>query len=878
MFEVRSWTFRVLCNWALALTLALVAGAAQADWPTARGNPRRAGTVDDRPGPKDPKVLWVHKAQANTVASLVPEGDRLYAATLGAFNTGVLHVFATQPDAASRIVWSKTTPFVRRPLVCAPAIVRGLVVFGDGMHQTDDSILYCVRADTGRPVWQLPVPGRLVHLEGGPTIDKDRVYIGGGDAGVLCVSLTRALLDGKEKSLEEVQSIMDKAWADLVTRYEESKKKDPDFAEPPGDDALPKVQPVVFWQQGKGVWHIDAPVAVVSDSVLAGSAYLDDEKIGKRALLCLKAEDGKTLWEVPLALNPWAGPTVAGTVALVGCSSIRFDVSKIRSAKGEVVAVNTARGKIRWRKDVPGAILSAIAVKEDLAVFTSTDGKIRACNVTTGKEAWVYDAGSPFFAGPAIAGGTVYAADLNAALHAVDLARGVRQWVLDLPDDPAVLTPGMVYGSPVVHGGQVYLATCNLEGKSAGQPGAVVCVGQSPVARQAGVGAAVAVDREKRTLSIPCRIAPRKLPGFKDTYPLEVVATFPMAQKAHETILTFEAKPSEIHRRLEELGLKPGRPAKIEGEGDPSGPEVRPYLELPDPDGRLRLIPIEEAMVDSRTGKCLPPLTWHFTGSMVKEASLFRRQAVYGADQTGTLMTIFPVSDETVFQSHLSMSERKFLRLETNRSVLPPEGTAVRLIIALDAEKIEAALFASRSAGWFAERRVAPPPFTWITAPASPAAADFPPLLGESCFPRAALEQSPRLLAHESLHPVRLRPLADTLALTVDRDPAPPARPRLPVGSPAYARAPQDAALPSASLVPEPLMPAFARDVMSEISRQTLRGAIPDFQNKPAPFVLLNVPEPLETVKAAQLSRIPPEDAPPPCRQPVPARPGFAVK
>ena len=36
--------------------------------------------------------------------------------------------------------------------------------------------------------------------------------------------------------------------------------------------------------------------------------------------------------------------------------------------------------------------------------------------------------------------------------------------------------------------------------------------------------AAVTVDKQARTVSIPCRIAPRKLEKYPDIYPIEVIA------------------------------------------------------------------------------------------------------------------------------------------------------------------------------------------------------------------------------------------------------------------------------------------------------------------------------------------------------------------
>ena len=97
--------------------------------------------------------------------------------------------------------------------------------------------------------------------------------------------------------------------------------------------------------------------------------------------------------------------------------------------------------------------------------------------------------------------------------------------------------------------------------------------------------------------------------------------------------------------------------------------------------GKPRLIPLEKLIVDARTGKTLPPLTWRFTGSVLRQPDPGREERVYGADLSGTLISLLPVTDETVCQAGISMQDGKLLRLETNKNLLPPEGAEVRLII-----------------------------------------------------------------------------------------------------------------------------------------------------------------------------------------------------
>ena len=448
--------------------------ALAADYPTNRGSALRTGHSDNQPGPTSPKILWTHESTEHFIASPVPSDNSILISGLGAFNTAALYSLATEPNPTQRILWKKTAPYLRQPMVCAPAVVAGQIIFGDGMHQTDGATLHCLHASTGRPLWQFPVPGTLVHLEGSPTVADGRVYIGAGNAGILCLDPARLTLDGKETSPDHAQALIDARWKELLAKYEDEKKKDPDFAIPPSEDALPKPRPNKIWQVGQDKLHVDSAIAVVANRVLVASAYLDLEKIGDRALYCLDAADGSTLWRTPLPFNPWAGPTVANDTVILGCSSIRFDPKDIPNAKGQVLAADLNTGSLRWTKDLPAGVISPIAVAGNLAIFTATDGKVRALNLTDGQEKWARDAKAPFFAGPAVDAQTVYVADLKGAVHALSLNDGRKLWTLDLAADP-VKAPGMVYGSPLLHKGRLYLATCNLE--TAQQKTVVVCIG-----------------------------------------------------------------------------------------------------------------------------------------------------------------------------------------------------------------------------------------------------------------------------------------------------------------------------------------------------------------------------------------------------------------
>jgi hypothetical protein len=210
--------------------------------------------------------------------------------------------------------------------------------------------------------------------------------------------------------------------------------------------------------------------------------------------------------------------------------------------------------------------------------------------------------------------------------------------------------------------------------------------GLSTASAQTGdkaAGPGFTVDKEKRLVRIDAKIAPRKLEYLKGAaYPIEVIACWPhpRGKKAHETVVTVEALPSAVHQALVQFGLKPGTPVMGQSKQPPQGPECKLYLEIPE-GGTTRRVSMDKTLMDDRTGKPFPKsVTWRFTGSVLSDDPATGKK-VYGADMTGTLITIFPVTNQAVFQTNLTMEYEHLMHLETNRKLLPKEGTPVKLVI-----------------------------------------------------------------------------------------------------------------------------------------------------------------------------------------------------
>jgi hypothetical protein len=206
----------------------------------------------------------------------------------------------------------------------------------------------------------------------------------------------------------------------------------------------------------------------------------------------------------------------------------------------------------------------------------------------------------------------------------------------------------------------------------------------------------VTVDADRRAVIIDAKVAPRKLPNLDKVYPIELVAGWgaPKGKKAHEIVVAVEANPSEVHKGLEKLGLKPGKPAKggPPKDGDPfpkaDGQVVNVYFEVLDGAGGVKKVALEKVLIDPATKKPPPKMTFVFTGSVLTAPDPNKPDdKKYGADLTGSLICLFPVTDEVVLQTMWTMKEEKYLKFDVNPAALPKEGSAVKLVIEVPAKK-----------------------------------------------------------------------------------------------------------------------------------------------------------------------------------------------
>jgi hypothetical protein len=207
----------------------------------------------------------------------------------------------------------------------------------------------------------------------------------------------------------------------------------------------------------------------------------------------------------------------------------------------------------------------------------------------------------------------------------------------------------------------------------------------------------VTVDLEKKAVIVDAKVAPRKLPHLDQSYPIEVIACWGYVKdakpgdkngkKSHETVVTIDVMPSDVAQAMAMLGLKPGKPAVGETE-KAEGPLVTIAIDVPQEGGGFLRLPLEKILVDPKTNKPMPKgVKFLFTGSASSKAEPGKDAKPFGADNTGSLIMLFPVDAETVFQSTLTMKEEKYLKLDVKKDALPKEGSPVKLVIEVAAAK-----------------------------------------------------------------------------------------------------------------------------------------------------------------------------------------------
>ncbi|MBV8257755.1 MAG: PQQ-binding-like beta-propeller repeat protein [Actinobacteria bacterium] len=183
--------------------------------------------------------------------------------------------------------------------------------------------------------------------------------------------------------------------------------------------------------------------------------YLSD---ANGTLMALSARTGARAWVVHenrcVAASPAVNTEGRGTVfeAFLDRRPCRKN-----AADGEVVAVATGTGKVRWRKHIGASETSPLLIDQHLYVG-DWQGTVWCIREGSGKTVWTYRTGGPVKAAIASAGDRVYAASYDGHVYALNADTGKLAWRAS--EDPRFLGGvGTFYSTPALAYGRLFLGS-----------------------------------------------------------------------------------------------------------------------------------------------------------------------------------------------------------------------------------------------------------------------------------------------------------------------------------------------------------------------------------------------------------------------------------
>lgn len=153
--------------------------------------------------------------------------------------------------------------------------------------------------------------------------------------------------------------------------------------------------------------------------------------------------------------------------------------------------------------------------------------------------------------------------------------------------------------------------------------------------------------------------------------------------KAHESILSTDARPSDVHAALLALGLTPGKPAQWSAPSElhepvflpPRGPKVRVSVRWTDADGKPRSAAASEWLEPTGENGTEAPDEWVFIGSQIMP------DGRYWANIEGEIISVANFASSVLDVPFESSDKNALLEFVARTKAVPERGTKVEVIL-----------------------------------------------------------------------------------------------------------------------------------------------------------------------------------------------------
>ncbi|HEY3614893.1 MAG TPA: PQQ-binding-like beta-propeller repeat protein [Gaiellales bacterium] len=343
---------------------------------------------------------------------LTSAGGRLYGTT-------DIAVFALDAQTG-RVVWQRTVTPPREPMDIAPLVANGLVIVGTTAPRPGGKgSVVALSATTGAVRWRRStVPGAWANprvASGGgvwwtPTADgAGAIYAGVGNPlpwGGTAAQPNGGAYRGADLYTDSLLAI-DAAtgrirWHDQVVRHD---VRDQDFTLPPVITSVKgralaigggKGGQVIAWdrRRHRRVWK-----------TAVGVHRNDAGPLPARRVSVCPGLYGGALTPMAVARGLVFVPVVDACMSgsATGYESLGA-VNLGKRGRGELVALDVATGRVRWRRALPSPAFACATVAADVVFAPTFDGFVRAFAADTGRPLWSAREPAGISACPAVAG------------------------------------------------------------------------------------------------------------------------------------------------------------------------------------------------------------------------------------------------------------------------------------------------------------------------------------------------------------------------------------------------------------------------------------------------------------------------------------------
>ena len=149
------------------------------------------------------------------------------------------------------------------------------------------------------------------------------------------------------------------------------------------------------------------------------------------------ADTGESLWDMPFDTDDriWSTPVVSDGVAYFG------------SHDGNIYAVNTATGKLKWSRQTEGVVAGKPLLFNGMVIAGSFDKNLYALDADNGDIRWQFEGENWFWAGAVTNGDTIFAPSMDGHVYALD-RNGILKWKYDTGESivsaPVIVPRGLV--------------------------------------------------------------------------------------------------------------------------------------------------------------------------------------------------------------------------------------------------------------------------------------------------------------------------------------------------------------------------------------------------------------------------------------------------